>query len=119
MSPSAKGFFGIFFGIPHNKKGYLVYVPSIRKIISSYDVIFDAIFSSALAYTSPPYSEVMAVHKSVTYTPCAKYSREKTGNIITFAQFEEGGLVTRTRNDAGIVDEYDDNSIIPPLLSKE
>ena len=33
-----KGFCGIFAGIPQNQKGYLVYVPSSRKIISSYDV---------------------------------------------------------------------------------
>ena len=36
-----KVFCGIFVGIPENQKGYLVYVPSTRKIISSYDVVFD------------------------------------------------------------------------------
>ena len=30
----------IFVGIPHHQKGYLVYVPRTRKIISSYDVVF-------------------------------------------------------------------------------
>ena len=30
-----KGFRGIFVGIPQHKKGYLVYVPSTKKIISS------------------------------------------------------------------------------------
>ena len=29
-----KGFHGIFVGIPQHQKGYLVYVPSTRKIIS-------------------------------------------------------------------------------------
>ena len=38
------GFRGIFVGIPEHKKGYLVYVPSTRKVISSYDVVFDEIF---------------------------------------------------------------------------
>ena len=47
-----KGFCGIFVGIPHHQKEYLVYVPSTRKIISSYDVVFDEIFYSALEYTS-------------------------------------------------------------------
>ena len=65
-----KGFRGIFVGIPQHQKGYLVYVPSTRKIISSYDVVFDEIFSSALAYTSQPYSESMAIRLAVTYTPC-------------------------------------------------
>ena len=38
-----KGFCGIFVGIPQHQKGYLVYVPSTRKVISSYDVVFDNI----------------------------------------------------------------------------
>ena len=56
---------------------------------------------------------------SVTYTPCATCSREQTGNIITFAQFEEGNIWTKTRNDEERRDESYDNSIIPPLLRKE
>ena len=39
-----KCFRGIFVGIPENQKGYIVYVPSTRKIISSYDVVFDEKF---------------------------------------------------------------------------
>ena len=39
-----KGFRGIFVGLSEHQKGYLVYVPSTRKIISSYDVVFDEIF---------------------------------------------------------------------------
>ena len=70
-----KGFCGIFVGIPQHQKGYLVYVPSTIKIISSYDVVFDESFSSALAYMSQPYSEAMAMCPSVTYKPCATYLR--------------------------------------------
>ena len=36
-----------------------------------------------------------------------------------FAQFEEGGLLSETREDAESGDKYDDGSIVPPLLSKE
>ena len=36
-----KGFRGIFVGIPQHQKGYLVYVPSTRKVIPLYDVVFD------------------------------------------------------------------------------
>ena len=39
-----KGFHGIFVGIPEHQKGYMVYVPSTRKVISSYDVVFDEMF---------------------------------------------------------------------------
>ena len=74
---SQKVFRVIFVGIPEHQKGYLVYVPSTRKIISSYDVLFDESFSSALAYTSRPYSEAMAMRPAVTYTPYVTSPKEK------------------------------------------
>ena len=111
-----KGFHRIFVGIPENQKGYIVYVPSTRKIISSYDVVFDKSFSSALEYTSQNYSEEMAMSLDVTYTTCATYSREKTGDIITFAQFEEGNILTETRNNAESGDESDNEAI---MMSKQ
>ena len=66
-----KNYRGIFVGITEHQKGYLVYVPSTMQIISSYDVVFDASFSSALSYTPQPYTEAMAMRPAVTYTPCA------------------------------------------------
>ena len=70
-----------------------MYVPSSRKIISSFDVVFDESFSSSLAYTSQPYSEAIVMRPDVTYTPCATSLRKKTGNIIiTFTQFEEDNI---------------------------
>ena len=36
-----KGYRGIFVGIPEHQKGYLLYVHSTRKIISSYYVVFE------------------------------------------------------------------------------
>ena len=95
-----KGFRGIFVGIPEHQKGYLVYVLSTRNIISSYNVVFDESFSSALSYKSRPYSEAMVMRPAVAYIPYAKSSREQTGDVITFAQFEEGNILTETRNDA-------------------
>ena len=56
-----KSFRGIFVGIPQHQKGYLVYVLSTRKVISSYDVLFDESFVRALSYTSPLYAEAMAM----------------------------------------------------------
>ena len=47
-----KGFYGIFVGIPEHQKVHIVYIPSTREIISSYDVVFDKTFSIALAYMS-------------------------------------------------------------------
>ena len=55
----------------------------------------------------------------VTYTPCATSLREETGNIITFTQFEDGNILTKTRNDAESYDKSDENSIMPPVLIEE
>ena len=67
-----------------------MYVPSTRKLIYSYDIVFDESFSSALSYTSRHYSEAMVMRPAVTYTPYATSSREQTGDVITYAHFEEG-----------------------------
>ena len=56
---------------------------------------------------------------SVTFTPYATSSREQTGNIATFTQFEEDNLLSETRNDAEIGDKSDDDSIMSSWLSKE
>ena len=82
-----KGFRGIFVGIPEHQKVYLVYVPSTKKVISSYDVVFDEKNPSVLSYTLQPYSEATAMHQAVTYTRYATSPKEKTGNVITFTQF--------------------------------
>ena len=82
-----------------------MYVPSTRKVISSYDVVFDKSFSSALSYTSRPYAEAMAMRSTVTYTPYATSSKEKTCDVIMFTNFEERNLLTETRNDTESGDE--------------
>ena len=61
----------------------------------------------------------MALHPCVSHAPYDTSSKEQTGDIITFAHFEDRGLLSETRDDAEIGDESDDNSIIPPLISKE
>ena len=96
-----------------------MYVPSTRKIISSYNVVFDERFSSALEYTSQPYAEVMDMRTDVSYTPYATSSNEQTGDIITFAQFEEGSLLSETCDDEESSDESDDDSILPPIIREE
>ena len=54
----------------------------------------------------------MAVRPAVTFTPYAASSKEKTGDIITFAQFEEGNLLSETRNDTESGDKSDSESIM-------
>ena len=110
---------GIFVGIPQHQKGCLVYVPHIQKMISSYDIVFDESFSSALAYMSHPYSEAMDIQPSVSYIPYATSSRGENGDIITFTQFEERNLLSETCDDTESGNKYDDNSTLAPLISDE
>ena len=53
---------------------------------------------------------------TVTNTPYATSYKEQTGDVITFAQFEEGNLLTETRNDTESGDESDSKSI---MMSKK
>ena len=53
-----------------------MYITSTRNVISPYDVVFDESVSSALSYTSRPYSEAMAMHPAVTYNPYATSSKK-------------------------------------------
>ena len=85
-------------------------------IISSYNVLFDKIFSCALEYTSRPYSEAMAMCPEGTYTPYVTSLKEQTSYVITFAHFEEGNIITETRNDAESGDESDKES---NMMSKQ
>ena len=51
----------------------------------------------------------MAMRPDVSYTPSAKFLREQTGDIITFKQFEEGNILTKTRNNEESSDKCNDN----------
>ena len=65
-----------------------------------------------LSYLSRPYAEVMAMRPAVTYTPYATSSKEQTGDIITFAQLQEGNLLSETSNNTESGDESDSESIM-------
>ena len=54
----------------------------------------------------------MAMRPAVTYTPYATSSKEQTGDVITFTQFEEGNIWTETCNDAEIYDKSDSESLM-------
>ena len=70
-SPSTKGFLQYLSWNSMASKVYFVYVPSMRKIISSYDIVFDESFSRALSYNSQSFAEAMHMRLYVKYTPCA------------------------------------------------
>ena len=54
----------------------------------------------------------MAMRPTVAYTPCATSSKEQTGDVITFAQFEEGNLLTETHNNTESGDKSDSESLM-------
>ena len=58
---------------------------------------------------SQPYSEAMDMRPAVLYIPYATSSKEQTGDIIMFAQFEEGGLLLESRNGMENGNESDDD----------
>ena len=99
-------------------------MPSTRKVILSYDVMFDESFFSALSYSSRPYAEAIAMRPAVTYTPYATSSKEQTSDVITFTPFEEGNLLSETPNNTESGDESDSKSImmrkkIKKILTKQ
>ena len=59
------------------------------------------------------------MHLYVSYIPYATSSKGKTGNIITLTQFEEGDLLSKTRDDAESSEKSDDDSIMPPLICED
>ena len=68
----------------------------------------------------------MSMRMGVAYTPYDAPSREQIDDIITFVKFEEGNLLSETqtlwseiRDNAESGNEYDDDSTMPPLNSKE
>ena len=54
----------------------------------------------------------MAMRLAVTYTLYATSLKEKTGDVITSAQFEKGNILTETGNDAESGDKSDNESIM-------
>ena len=81
------------------------------EIVSSHDVVFDETYFSVLEYTSRPYSEALAMQLSVLYITYTTSSHEQTGDIITFAKFEEGNLLENkinTEEDESISNSIDE-----------
>ena len=54
----------------------------------------------------------MAMRPAVTYTLYATSYKEQTSDVITFTQFEEGNLLSETRNDTESGDESNSESIM-------
>jgi len=80
---SQRGFRGIFVGFDDLTSGYQIYVPNIRQIIVSNDVIFDEYFTSALVNQFQSYKEATKVRNLLENPPSNVNDKEKTGDITT------------------------------------
>ena len=76
---------------------------AFKFVINPFDVEIIAI---------PKLSKTFEMRPAVPYTLYATSSKEKTGGVITFAQFEEGNLITETRNDTESDDKSNSESIM-------
>ena len=56
---------------------------------------------------------------AVLYIPYDTSPKEKTGDIITFTQFEEKNLLSETRNDTESGNKSDDDTTLETLIIKE
>ena len=63
-----------------------------------------------------PNSETMAIRPALLYINMLYTQREKTGDIITFKNFKEGGLVSVNDNGMVIGEDPDEDSTHPPLI---
>ena len=61
----------------------------------------------------------MALRPDISYIPCDTSPRGKTGDKITFAQFEEGDLSSETRDDTASGNKSSDDSTLAPLIIEE
>ena len=106
-----KGFCGILVIIPQHQKGYLLYVPSTRKIVSSYDVVVS--MHVTILFRNNGFVSICDIYILL-------YIFEGTNwRYNNVSQFEEGGLLSENRNDTESGDESNDDSIMPPLISEE
>ena len=61
----------------------------------------------------------MAMQPDVSYISHATYSKERTGDIITSAYFEEVNLLSKTCDDTESGNGCDDDSTLASLISEE
>ena len=62
--------------------------------------------------------KAMAIRPAVLYIPYATSSKEQTGDIITFSQFEEDNLLSESRNGTESCDKFDEDLTLLPLISE-
>ncbi len=105
-----RGIRGIFIGFATNQKGFLVYLPSTRRIAISADVLFYESFQTAIVTNWRQYQDSLALQPALSFIPNVNTTLESTGSIedrlqpVEEGEFEEGN------------DEDDEP---PPLISSE
>jgi hypothetical protein len=72
-----------------HQKGYVIYCPGSRSIIISADVIFDELFSTAIAHTWQKYHSRLAWRPLLSHIPDIDTKLEQTGSISTTVVLDE------------------------------
>ena len=89
-----RGVRGMYVGMDDVTTGHLIFIPSIRQVISSIDVVFDESFITALAHQYRVYREALFT-RPVNDVPHSAPRTEHTGDItqsllpLEYAQLEE------------------------------
>jgi hypothetical protein len=76
-----RGIRGIFLGFNANNKGYMIYNPGSRQIVTSEDVSFDEHFNLAIATTWQQHRDSLALRPVESYIPVVSDTIEHTGGI--------------------------------------
>lgn len=96
-----RGTRGIFLGFDSIHKGYLVYCPGSRHIITSEDVTFDESFITAIALSWQQHRDSLALRPVLSTIPLITETIEHTGGPGDFSQVKEGNSITESTETAG------------------
>jgi hypothetical protein len=78
-----------------HQKGYVIYCPGSRSIIISNDVIFDELFTSAIALTWQKFQDGLTLRPLASFIPDVSTTLEHTGTILTIhTPVKEGNVPT-------------------------
>ena len=105
-----RGMKGIFVGFDVIAPGYLVFLPSIRQIIISIDVIFDESFISALVEKCRPYREAFST-RLLQELPPERDPDDHTGDISTMSTYSLPPSGIDSTSSITVVEETDIDNI--------
>jgi len=105
-----------------HQKGYVIYCPGSRSIVVSDEVIFDELFTSAIALTWQKFQDVLTLRPLASFIPDVRTTLERTGTIATLhPQVEEGTTAVEesTPVEEGHNPDSNDPDDLPDLVPQQ